>query len=168
MQGGSVVSGKIQHSKQAIIPSVAKARTKNRKLQDPNRKLAISDRLLLLLKELKLIVLIFLAGYLLIALLSYTPQDLALSSTGYSANLGGTVGSWVAEGMFSVVGRSAYLLLFLCGFIIFFSYWKRLSANRSYSGTLVIFIGIISSLIGSSGLDSLYFSQPVAAETYIA
>ncbi len=171
MQGDSIVSDKIRHSMaiQAIIPSVVKARIKNRKLRIPSRKLAISDRLLLLLRELKLIVLIFLAGYLLIALISHAPQDFAnSSSTGYGANLGGRVGDWIATGMFSVVGRSAYLLLFLCGAIIFLSYWKRLSANRSYSGALILFIGIVSALIGSSGLESLYFPMPVAAETYIA
>ncbi|MCY4226937.1 MAG: DNA translocase FtsK 4TM domain-containing protein [Gammaproteobacteria bacterium] len=148
---------------------MTKARTKNRKLPDPNRKLAISDRLLLLFKELKLIVLVFLAGYLFIALFSYTPQNLAdASSAGFGSNLGGTVGAWIAAGMFSMIGGSAYLFLFLCGAIIFFSYWKRLSANRSYSGALILFTGIISALMGSSGLESLYFSQSIVAETPIA
>jgi len=148
---------------------VARVKTNNRKRQDSNRKLAISDKLLLLFRELKLIVLVFLAGYLLISLISYSPDDLAgQSATGYIGNLGGKVGAWIADAMFYVLGRSAYFLLFLCGAIIFFSYWKRVLTNRSYSGTLVILTGFISALMGSSGLESLYFSKSIGAEAFSA
>ncbi len=123
----------------------------------------------MIFKELKLIVLVFLVGYLLIALLSYTPHVLESSSAaGHRANLGGTVGVWIADGLFSMVGRSSYLFLFLCGAIVFFSYWKRLSANRSYSGALILILGILIALMGSSGLESLYFSESVIEDTYSA
>ena len=148
---------------------MAKVKSSTRKQQRPNRKLAISDKLLLLFKELKLIVLIFLAGYLLIVLASYSPHDLANPShAGDIANLGGKVGAWIAEGMLTTVGRSSYLFLFLCSAIIFFSYWKRLSPNRSYSGLFILLIGIVSALLGSSGLENLYFSASVVSEPLYA
>lgn len=150
---------------------MSKANFKTRKRRNPKRKLAISDKLLAIFKELKLIVLVFLAGYLLIAFMSYSPDDLVhinSSNDENIVNLGGKVGALIAVGMFSLLGYSAYLLLFLCGAMIFFSCWKRLLADRSYSGMMILLIGVILALAGSSGLESLYFSASAIAEPFTA
>lgn len=132
-------------------------------------KLEFSDRLLSLFREIKLIVLIFLAGYLLIALVSYSPEDPGPThsrSVGEIANLGGYVGAWIADFMFNLLGRSAYLFLFLCVATVFCKYGQRLSESRTSSGAMVLLIGIVSAMAGSCGLEHLYFASPDTPPLY--
>ncbi|MBT3410655.1 MAG: hypothetical protein HN430_08170, partial [Halieaceae bacterium] len=50
--------------------------------------------------------------YMLLALITYTPQDPGWSASGSGgeiANLGGPTGAWLADVFFSLVGYAAYL-----------------------------------------------------------
>ncbi len=60
--------------------------------------------------------------YLLIALFSYSPQDVGFSSsgTGHIDNMGGLAGAWIADTLLSLFGYVAYLLPFLA----FFASWR--------------------------------------------
>lgn len=72
-----------------------------------------SGALLLVIREGTLIGLIALAGYFLMALLSYSAQDPSWSATGdHSAiqNTAGASGAWLSDVLFSLLGYTAYLI----------------------------------------------------------
>ena len=57
--------------------------------------------------------------YLLLALLSYTPDDpgwSATASTDYVSNAGGPTGAWLADVFFSLIGYVAYLFPLMLGY----------------------------------------------------
>ena len=71
------------------------------------------------LREGMLIAVAAACAYLLVSLLSYSPDDPAWSATGSGGsvrNLGGPTGAWLADVSFSLVGYLAYLFPLLLGY----------------------------------------------------
>ena len=94
----------------------------------------------------------------------FSPHDPGPTHTGSGgeiANLGGPVGAWFADLMFTIFGRSAWLFLaLLCAFG-----WRlRQKREATVSGNLARFFpftGFVLALLGACGLEGIYF--PVTA-----
>jgi S-DNA-T family DNA segregation ATPase FtsK/SpoIIIE len=111
--------------------------------------------------------LIGVAAILLIALLSYDPQDPSFSVVGDSdsvTNRMGPAGAWFADLSFLMFGVSAYLLpvLVMLGSIYFFRE-QRIAATRNAKIVRGIGFGVV--LLTSCGLASLHFEVQGLRET---
>jgi S-DNA-T family DNA segregation ATPase FtsK/SpoIIIE len=104
---------------------------------------------------------------LLLALLSYSPQDPAFSVSGDSqdvANRMGPAGAWFADLALLIFGQSAFLfpvLVLLAGIFLFRD--QAIAANR---GALIQRgVGFVLAVATSSGLATLHFNAPQLRET---
>ena len=103
--------------------ALAKAKPQQKSLEGIS--LNFPGKILSLLREIGLISLLALAGYLLVCLVSYSPADPGPTHTGAGdeiANLGGRVGAWIADLLFTLFGNMSYLfllLMFLTGWRIY-------------------------------------------------
>ncbi len=124
----------------------------------------ISHKLSALLREVGLIVLLAVVVYLALALFTYSPDDPGPTHTGSGGdiiNLGGKVGAWFADIMFTAFGRMAWLLLLLlCAFG-----WRvhrhRELREQSHWSRLFPLSGLVLAMVGACGLEQIYF--PFAA-----
>ncbi len=102
------------------------------------------------------------AGYFLVAMISFDPQDPSWShsgSHGYIANFGGTAGAWIADLAFYLFGFFAFLLPVMSahnGMILVKT--RNLSAEDRYQMLLVRWGGFVLTLISGCALSSLHFS----------
>jgi DNA segregation ATPase FtsK/SpoIIIE, S-DNA-T family len=98
---------------------------------------------------------------LLIALLSFDPEDPGFTNTGAPgrvANLIGPLGAFVSDAFFALFGAPAYLFPLMLGFA---GWWVYRSEERgaSHRATLVWrAVGFLATLAASSGLGTLHFS----------
>ncbi|MFT5259446.1 MAG: S-DNA-T family DNA segregation ATPase FtsK/SpoIIIE [Saprospiraceae bacterium] len=104
------------------------------------------------------------AFYLFIALISYAAKDPGPFQIGGQvpvANWGGGVGAWVADFMFNVFGKMAYLVVVL-GVVATWQFLdgKRIKKELSVSSILLPILGFVFAMVGATGLDSLYFENP--------
>ena len=120
----------------------------------------VSRKISALLREVGMIALLAVVVYLGLALLTYSPGDPGPTHTGDGgeiANLGGRVGAWVADLMFTTFGRMAWLvLLLLCAFA------RRLRGQRELQrpnpwGRLFAAVGFVLAMMGACGLGQIYF-----------
>ena len=120
----------------------------------------IPHKLSALLREVGLIVLLALVVYLALALFTYSPDDPGPTHTGSGGdivNLGGKVGAWFADVMFTAFGRMAWLLLLLlCAFG-----WRvhrhRELPEQSHWSRLFPISGFILAMVGACSLEQIYF-----------
>ena len=113
-----------------------------------------------LLREVGLIVLLAVIVYLALALFTYSPNDPGPTHTGSgedTANLGGKVGAWFADLMFTIVGRMAWLFLLLLCVIGWRVYRHSEQPQYSHWSRLFPFSGFVLSLVGACGLEQIYF-----------
>lgn len=108
-----------------------------------------------------------LALYLMLALLSYHPDDPAWSNSGVGsgvANLGGRFGAWAADLLLHGFGYIAYLFPFMFAWSGWRIYNQR-PAQVSRSGVrgLTGILGFIGTIIGACGLEYMHFNH-IAAE----
>ncbi len=135
----------------------------------PEVKYSLPGNLSSLLREVGLLVVLALVGYLLVCLLTWSPSDPGPSHTGSGEairNWGGRVGAWFADAMFTLFGRMAYLLLILAVSLG----WRLYSNREDTSGvSLYSFIfpatGFLLAMTGACGLEQLYF--PFTNPNYI-
>ena len=105
------------------------------------------------------------AGYLFICLTSYSPADPGPTHTGSGksiANMGGVVGAWIADLLFTVVGRMSFLFLGLLCITAWRIYKDRRSGvtQQLAAGGWNYFLpvaGFFMALIGAAGLEQIYF-----------
>ena len=117
------------------------------------------------LRESAIIALGIVALVLLIALLTYSPDDPGFSFTGNSApvhNRIGVIGAWLADVLFFLFGRPAFLF----PLVLAAACWglqRRLRAQAAVSrvNTLVRIAGFVLVLVASCGLTTLHW-QPGA------
>ncbi len=120
-----------------------------------------------ILREAAFWILTGLSLILLVALMSYRPEDPAFSSSGTSdvvLNLMGPWGASFADIAFLLFGLSAYLvpvLVLLAGLLLF----REPTAPLNRSNRIVRPVGFVLAITTSSGLATLHFTAPELPET---
>ena len=118
-----------------------------------------SGALLLVVREGTLIALLAIAGYFLMALLSYSAQDPSWSATGdHSAvrNTAGMSGAWFSDVLFSLLGYTAYLIPFALMHRAWLIFRDRYEAFHFDGLTLALKLaGLLLVLMGFTCLLSL-------------
>ena len=113
-----------------------------------------------LLREVGLIVLLAVVVYLAVALATYSANDPGPTHTGSGhdiVNLGGKVGAWFADLMFTVFGRTAYLFLLLLGVFGWRIHRRRAEPPGNVWNRLFPIAGFVLALVGACGLEQIYF-----------
>ncbi|HEX7416896.1 MAG TPA: DNA translocase FtsK 4TM domain-containing protein [Steroidobacteraceae bacterium] len=115
------------------------------------------------LRESVLIALAVLAVLLLLALATYSPNDPGFSFTGESTtvhNRIGPVGAWLADALFFLFGRPAYLFPVMLAIACSVRYRQERARREPTSGAnaAVRIAGFLLMLISSCGLATLHFS----------
>jgi S-DNA-T family DNA segregation ATPase FtsK/SpoIIIE len=112
------------------------------------------------IREGALVLLVAVGLYLLMALLSYDPQDPGWSYTGSRAgvtNLGGVAGAWFADAFFYMFGYFAYLapiMVIYSGWLIFRG--QSPSGRIEYGDIGVRWVGFFITLTAGCGLATLH------------
>jgi len=120
--------------------------------------LHISQRL----REVGMLLSFALAGYFLVAMLSYDVQDPSWSHSGANSeisNFGGTAGAWIADLAFYLFGYLAFLIptmLIYNGIILVKT--RDLSAEDRYQMLIIRWSGFVLTLISGCALASLHFA----------
>jgi S-DNA-T family DNA segregation ATPase FtsK/SpoIIIE len=113
------------------------------------------------LRESAVIALGVLALVLFVALLTYAPTDPGFSFTGRSAgvhNRIGPIGAWIADVLFFLFGRPAFLFPVMLGVSCWTMFRHRDPAERgSRANTVVRIAGFVLVLIASCGLATLHW-----------
>ncbi len=134
--------------------------SKKTKYRLPNLRLGFPGNILLLLREVGIIILLAVAGYLYICLATYSPTDPGPSqpySPGVIENKGGVVGAWIADLLFVLFGSSAYLfLLFLC-VTAWRVYRERRTGIESEWDYFLPILGCLLAMVGACALEQVYF-----------
>jgi S-DNA-T family DNA segregation ATPase FtsK/SpoIIIE len=122
------------------------------------------------LRESALIGLGVVAALLFLALISYSPDDPGFSSTGEGGgvrNLMGPAGAWVADALFFLFGRPAFLfplvLAAACGVMFRHGRVQQLPVSRVNSAVRIA--GFVILLVASSALATLHWGAATLRET---
>ena len=141
---------------------MAKAKKQNRAV--PKISMDIPGKIVSLLREVGLISLLAVVGYLLICLLTNSPADPGPThsiSGGEVQNMGGYVGAWFSDFLFTIFGQMAYLFLVLLIVTVWRVYKERGSEGVSNNWDYVLpVVGFLTAMTGACGLEQIYF--PVA------
>ena len=117
-------------------------------------------KLISLLKETGLITLAAVVLYFFICLVSYSPSDPGPTHTGSGLpiiNMGGKVGAWFADLMFTVFGRMSYLFLILLCVVGWRAYRGTNTEPTNPWNKWLVLLGFVITLIGACGLEHVYF-----------
>ncbi len=107
------------------------------------------------------------AFYLFICLISFSPNDPGPFQVGGQipvANWGGGVGAWIADLMFNVFGKIAYLFIGL----IAAAAWRLIDERElkvediNASSIISLVLGFVFAMVGATTLDNLYIQDPVS------
>src|SRR5690606_1530739 len=101
--------------------------------------------------------------YLLLALLSYSPDDPGWSRTGAGgavSNVGGPAGAWIADVFLSLFGYLSYLFLFMLGYQAWRVFRLR-DSSMGFDGVLLALraVGLSLVMVAGTGLASLYYGD---------
>ncbi|HYB32535.1 MAG TPA: DNA translocase FtsK 4TM domain-containing protein [Steroidobacteraceae bacterium] len=116
------------------------------------------------LRESAIIVLAIVALVLFMALITYSPDDPGFSYTGSSApvhNRIGVVGAWLADVLFFLFGRPAFLFPVVLGAACWAMQRRTAAESTSHANTLVRVLGFLLVLVASCALTTLHW-QPGA------
>jgi S-DNA-T family DNA segregation ATPase FtsK/SpoIIIE len=119
------------------------------------------------LREAGMLLSFALAGYFLVAMVSYDALDPSWSHSGSNteiSNFGGTAGAWIADLSFYLFGYLAFLIptmLIYNGMILVKT--RDLSAEDRYQMLVIRWSGFVLTLISGCALASLHFSVAVDA-----
>jgi S-DNA-T family DNA segregation ATPase FtsK/SpoIIIE len=120
----------------------------------------IPGKIASLLREVGLILLIAVVGYLFVCLLTYSPSDPGPTHTDSGkeiVNMGGKVGAWIADLLFTGFGRMAYLFLGLLCITGWRVYRDRGPGKQNGWNYILPVVGFITAMIGACGLEQVYF-----------
>lgn len=136
---------------------VVQAKKQRKRRPKPN--LAFRHKVLGVLREVVIIILFAVSGYVLACLLTYSPADLgpARPGGGEVANMGGPVGAWIADRLFTLFGRGAYALLFFGCLLAWRAYQSRGSGQYSGWNLVLPTAGFFAAMSGVCGLEQMYF-----------
>lgn len=118
-----------------------------------------------IIKEGGLLLLAAIAFYLFISLISFSPEDpgpFQISGQSPIENWGGGVGAWIADFMFNVFGKMAYLFVVLIAAAAWHLIDEREFKTDTLNASAIIspVIGFIFAMIGATALDNLYIQDP--------
>src|SRR5882672_3074559 len=121
------------------------------------------------MRESAIIALGIVALVLLMALLTYSPDDPGFSFTGNSApvhNRIGVIGAWLADVLFFLFGRPAFLFPLVLGAACW-GLQRRMKAQAAASraNTLVRIAGFVLVLVASCGLTTLHWQPGALRQT---
>ncbi len=120
----------------------------------------------LILKEGALIGLIAVCAYLMMALVTYSPEDPGWSSTGSGAgihNAGGPTGAWVADVFFSLFGYLAFLFPLMLAYRAWLIFRERVQPGGFDWLMLALrAVGLVLVMVAGTGLASLYYGSESA------
>ncbi len=125
----------------------------------------VPSKITSLLREVGLILLLAVVGYLFVCLVTYSPGDPGPTHTGSGrdiVNTGGKAGAWIADLLLTGFGRMAYLFLALWCVAVWRTHKERSyeddDAGRSQGWSYVLPIaGFCVAMIGACGLEQIYF-----------
>ena len=121
------------------------------------------------LRESAIITLAIVALVLFVALATYSPEDPGFSftgSTGLVHNRIGVIGAWVADVLFFLFGRPAFLFpLVLAGACWSLQRRLRAESGGSRANTLVRGLGFVLVLIASCALTTLHWQPGVLRQS---
>jgi DNA segregation ATPase FtsK/SpoIIIE, S-DNA-T family len=113
------------------------------------------------LREGALILIGSLALYLLLALLSYHPDDPSWSHTGFheqTLNWGGSAGAWFADIFLYMFGLMAYLFPFMVAYGAWILYREKVDVEGAYALHLALRgVGFVLILVAGAGLATMHF-----------
>jgi DNA segregation ATPase FtsK/SpoIIIE, S-DNA-T family len=136
------------------------AKSRRRAFAKPARK-PLAPRVAALLREAWWMLAVAAAIYLAMVLVSYSPSDPGWSKTGDDAairNAGGYFGAWLADLLLYLFGTSAYLLIGLALYLVWWGYRRIGNPDSEYHHGLGITLGgFLFFLLASSALESLRF-----------
>lgn len=107
------------------------------------------------------------AGYILVALISYNAQDASWSHSGTNSeilNFGGIAGAWIADLLFYLFGFLSFLLpimIFYNGVILVQT--RNLSTEDRYQMLVIRWSGFVITMISGSALSSIHFAVEPSA-----
>jgi S-DNA-T family DNA segregation ATPase FtsK/SpoIIIE len=120
------------------------------------------------LRESAIIALAIVALVLFMALISYSPDDPGYSSTGNAGavhNRIGVIGAWLADVLFFLFGRPAFLFPLVLGAACW-GLQRRLQAHSpSRANTLVRIVGFVLLLVASCALTTLHWQPGVLRQS---
>jgi DNA segregation ATPase FtsK/SpoIIIE, S-DNA-T family len=120
------------------------------------------------LRESAIIALGIVALVLFMALLTYSPDDPGFSYTGNSApvhNRIGVIGAWLADVLFFLFGRPAYLFPLVLGAACWGLQRRMKAQGASRANTLVRIAGFVLVLVASCGLTTLHWQPGALRQT---
>jgi S-DNA-T family DNA segregation ATPase FtsK/SpoIIIE len=150
---------------------VAQAKIK-RSASSPEKKRMFAEQISQRLREVGMLLSFAIAGYVLVALISYDAQDASWSHSGTSSqilNFGGIAGAWIADLLFYLFGFFSLLLptmMIYNGIILVRT--RNLSAEDRNQMLMIRWSGFILTLISGCALFGLHFAvdssvMPLAA-----
>ena len=124
------------------------------------------------LRESAALLLAVLGMVLLVALATYNPQDESFTYTGAAHVAGpvhnsiGPVGAWIADGLFLLFGRPAFLFPVMLGIACWLIFRRRnLGEPQTRTNFAVRTAGFVVTLLASCGLASLHWSPGLLQQT---
>ena len=142
------------------VTTVAAVREKATRNDKPSPTSGLSQ---LFMVEGMMIIFLALAFYLLLALLSYSPQDPGWSSTGENEtvnNLVGNSGAWLSDVLYLLIGNLAYLLPLLLFYKAYSLFRERQTVSTfNWPVFSMRAAGLVMLLLSSCLLASLHFAN---------
>ncbi len=135
-------------------------KTKRRALAKPVRK-PLAPKAAALLREIWWLVAVAIALYLGMILLTYTPSDPGWSKSAETdaiRNAGGRFGAWLADLLLYLFGLSAYALIGLALFLVWWGYRRIGNPDQDpHHGPVLTLVGFLLFMLSSSALEALRF-----------
>ena len=146
------------------------ARTKKQSTAIPQVSLNLPGKISSLLREVGLISLLAVVGYLLVCLVTHSPLDPGPTHTGSGGeiqNLGGRVGAWLSDVLFTIFGRISFLFLLLLSITVWRIYKERDNDSPASQWDYILpVIGFFVAMAGACGLEQIYFPIHDTAVVY--
>jgi S-DNA-T family DNA segregation ATPase FtsK/SpoIIIE len=142
------------------------AKHKKTSLKNPAKK-SKSPKMSLIIKEGGLLLLGTIAFYLFICLISFSPEDPGPFQMGGQTpveNWGGGFGAWIADLMFNIFGKMAYLFIVLIAAAAWHLIDERELSTEIITASSIIspILGFVFAMVGATTLDNLYIQDPQA------
>ena len=135
---------------------MVQAKKQRKRERKPN--IALRDKVPGVLRAVAVIILFAVSGYILACLVTYSPGGASHPGSGSEmVNLGGLVGAWIADGLFTLFGRGAYFLLFFLCVLVWQAHRSRGSGQYSGWNLVLPVTGFCAAMSGVCGLEHIYF-----------